>query len=360
MGSDASRHRHPMSDPAPHLLIEERLAWLDAELDAILRGRPAVQRLYDFARYHLGWLDESLRPVSPEQRRRFGGKRLRGVLCFLAGEAVGGVPERLAPAAAAIELIHNFSLVHDDIEDGDAERRHRPTVWKLWGIPHAINCGSHLQAMVNVATLRLAERDVPPATVVAVLRTITDAIVRMTEGQHLDMAAQDGESASLAEYFEMTAGKTGALIEAALRVGAIVGGAAPDRIEALGRFGLAFGIAFQARDDFLGIWGEPEVTGKPVGSDIERGKRSLPIVYALATLAAGSPEGERLRSALRARDVPAVLTLLERIGGRSFVDSIVAARTEEALAALATADLSDNPCGRAIAAIAREALARTH
>src|SRR4051794_39047109 len=190
--------------PAIAAVIDERIGWVDAEMEATL-GSAGVLPLYEMARYHLGWRDEALHTVDEAARRRHGGKRLRGVLCLLACEAVGGSGLDAAPAGAAIELIHNFSLVHDDIEDSDEERRHRPTVWKLWGVPHAINVGSSMQAMVNVAALRLSAH-FPPAAALATLDTLTRAIVRMTEGQYLDMAAQDAREMSLDDYFRMTGG----------------------------------------------------------------------------------------------------------------------------------------------------------
>lgn len=341
--------------PAIAALIEERIQWVDAEIEAALSSTTDLP-LYRMARYHLGWCDERLQPTGAAGRRRYGGKRLRGVLCVLACEATGGAPAAAAPAGAAIELIHNFSLVHDDIEDNDAERRHRPTVWKLWGVPHAINVGSSMQAMVNVSALRLAGQS-PPAAVLEALATLTRAIVRMTEGQYLDMAAQDAHEMSLDQYFRMTGGKTAALVEAALRVGALLGTPDARRVDALARFGEAFGLAFQARDDFLGIWGEPELTGKPVGSDILQGKRSLPIVHALEKAAAGTAAGQALRQALEARDVPAVLEALERLGTRAFVAEAVDRQTHAALQALGEASVS-GPQAAALRAIAEYALGR--
>jgi geranylgeranyl diphosphate synthase type I len=346
--------RSPIT-PAVAARIDERVGWLDDEIEAALAAGADLP-LYRMACYHLGWRDERLEPVDEAARRRHGGKRLRGVLCLLACEAVGGEGRRAAPAGAAVELIHNFSLVHDDIEDGDAERRHRPTVWKLWGVPHAINVGSSMQAMVNVAALRLA-REFPADTTLAALETLTSAIVQMTEGQYLDMAAQDARELSLDGYFQMTGGKTAALVEAALRVGARLGTADPQRIDWLAGFGLAFGLAFQARDDYLGIWGEPARTGKPVGSDILQGKRSLPVVHGLARAAAGSPEGQQLRVALRERDVIAVLAALEQTGTRDFVRTSVDHHTQAALRALAAAQVT-GPSAEAIRAIAEFALGR--
>jgi geranylgeranyl diphosphate synthase type I len=336
-------------------LIDERIAWVDQELEASL-GSAADIPLYEMARYHLGWRDEQLRPMDEAARRRHGGKRLRGVLCLLSCEAVGGPGEAAAPAGAAVELIHNFSLVHDDIEDSDAERRHRPTVWKLWGIPHAINVGSSMQAMVNVAALRL-DGLFTPDIVVKALRTITDAIVRMTEGQYLDMAAEDAREMTLTQYFRMTCGKTAALVEAALAVGAQLGSGDETRVRSLAEFGLQFGLAFQARDDFLGIWGEPSRTGKPVGSDILQGKRSLPIVHALETYPPESKAGARLRAALAARDVSSVLEVLEQSGTSSFAEETVDRHTRAALEALERARAMA-PYGDALNAIAQYALGR--
>jgi geranylgeranyl diphosphate synthase type I len=340
--------------PASAALIEERIAWLDAEMEAALASASPDLDLYRWARYHLGWLDQELVPMSQADRRRHGGKRLRGVLTVLACEAVGGAGRPAAPAGAAIEFIHNFSLVHDDVEDNDEERRHRPTVWKLWGIPHAINVGSNMQAMVDASVLRLA-RDHPAEAVVRVFEVITRAIILMTEGQYLDMAAQDAEAMSEEAYFRMTGGKTAALVEAALRSGALLGTGDEGRVEALAHFGRSFGLAFQCRDDYLGVWGEPALTGKPVGSDILQGKRSLPVVHALAE--ATGPAGQRLRGALAARDVDAVLGVLDELRTADWVRARVEEHTGAALDALRGASV-EGPHGEAIGEIARYALGR--
>ncbi|HEU4754987.1 MAG TPA: polyprenyl synthetase family protein [Armatimonadota bacterium] len=337
-------------------LIEERISWLDAEMEGALASASPDLDLYRWARYHLGWLDERLVPFSDADRRKHGGKRLRGVLSILACEAVGGEGRASAPAGAAIEFIHNFSLVHDDVEDNDEERRHRPTVWKLWGIPHAINAGSNMQAMVDVAALRLAGR-YPAETVLRVMSAVTRAIVLMTEGQYLDMAAQDAAEMSEEAYFRMTGGKTAALIEGGLRVGALLGTSDEARVEALAQFGRSFGLAFQCRDDYLGIWGDPALTGKPVGSDIEQGKRSLPVVHALAQAGAAAETGRRLRAALAARDVPAVLAILEDLETAGWVRARVEEHTRAAVDALDRAGV-ENPHGRAIREIAQYALGR--
>lgn len=337
-------------------LIDERISWLDREMEAALASASPDLDLYRWARYHLGWLDESLERLGDAERRRHGGKRLRGVLTILSCDAVGGGGEAAVAAGAAIEFIHNFSLVHDDVEDNDEERRHRPTVWKLWGVPQAINVGSSMQAMVDVAVLRLSTHH-SPEKVVRALQVVTGAIVLMTEGQYLDMAAQDAAELSLADYYRMTGGKTAALIEAGLRAGALLGTADEARIEAMAEFGRHFGLAFQCRDDFLGIWGEPAVTGKPVGSDIIQGKRSLPVVHALVTARPNSADGRRLREALAARDVPGALGVFETIGTAGFCTARVTEHTSAALAALDRAGVS-GVYGDAVREIAGYALGR--
>jgi geranylgeranyl diphosphate synthase, type I len=247
--------------PQSAALIDERIAWLDEEIEAALSTFSSDLALYDWERYHLGWRDEQLRAMGEADRRKHGGKRLRGVLTILACEAVEGPGRAAAAAGAAIELIHNFSLVHDDVEDNDEARRHRPTVWKLWGIPHAINVGSNMQALVDTALLRLAAH-FPAERLVQAFRTVNRAVILMTEGQYLDMAAQDAHEMPLAEYFRMTGGKTAALIEGAMETGALLGTRDAGRIEHLAQFGRSFGLAFQCRDDYLGMWGEPETTGR--------------------------------------------------------------------------------------------------
>jgi geranylgeranyl diphosphate synthase type I len=341
-----------MRDPVA--LINERMGWVDDELRAVLPHVPGETAVYAMLRYHLGWTDAAGQAVEPAAQRRFGGKRLRGVLAILACEACGGDGRRAVPAAAAVELIHNFSLIHDDIEDSDEERRHRPTLWRLWGVPQAINAGSNMQALVTRTALRLAERGVAPPAVLDAVRRLTDAIVLMTEGQCLDIAFQDQAGVDAAGYFAMTERKTAALLAAALECGAALApGAGAASVQLMHHFGRAFGLAFQARDDYLGVWGDPVLTGKPVGSDIERGKRSLPVVLALGR----SPEPQGLLQQLEARNTMAVMSALEALDIRCEVEAIVARLTAEALCSLE--ELGDGgDAGHTLAAIARTALGR--
>src|SRR5713226_1058788 len=171
--------------------IEARIQWVEDEMGAVLASRPAGVALYGMQRYHLGWVSDGFEPLPPDEARRYGGKKLRGVLCLLASEAAGGAPGTAVPAAAAAEFIHNFSLIHDDLEDEDPERRHRPTVWRLWGVSQAVNAGSNMQALVNEAALRLNGSSAPCQAVLTIVRRLTHAMLAMTEGQALDLAWQD-------------------------------------------------------------------------------------------------------------------------------------------------------------------------
>jgi geranylgeranyl diphosphate synthase type I len=205
-----------------------------------------------------------------------GGKLLRPSLVLFSCEALGGKPEKALPLACALELIHNFSLVHDDIQDGDEFRRGRPTAWKVFGLGQAINSGD---ALLVLALETALSADLPDETKVLAQKALLSATLRMIEGQVLDLSAE-GKPLSVEGYLEMARRKTGALLGCALELGALAGGR-PDLRELSLALGEELGLAFQIRDDILGIWGDPGKTGKPVGSDLLRKKRSFPVSFAL-------------------------------------------------------------------------------
>jgi geranylgeranyl diphosphate synthase type I len=304
---------------------------IEVEMRAVLAAEEAaVAAHYGMMHYHMGWVNAHFEPETLPS-----GKRLRPLLCLMACAEVGGDPAQAVPAAAAVEILHNFSLVHDDIEDGDETRRHRPTVWKLWGVPQAINAGDAMFALSFAAMQRLAERGVPAATTLAALRTFTDMCVALTEGQHLDMSFETRTAVTVDEYLRMIQGKTAALIGASVAIGGLVGGANPGRGDALRRFGQSIGLAFQIQDDMLGIWGDPAVTGKAAGNDILRRKKSLPLLHALNDPAAGAALSVLLaKPELGAADLPAALELLAAAGSKAYATELMERYYAAGLAAL--------------------------
>jgi geranylgeranyl diphosphate synthase type I len=262
--------------------------------------------IYEMLRYHLG-LDGSGGAT---------GKGLRPTLCLHVCDAMGGAWADAMPAAVSLELIHNFSLIHDDIQDQDRVRHNRATVWTKWGIPQAINAGD---AMFTLATLNLRElqRHFDAAVVVEAVSLLHEATREMIEGQYLDVRYEDVPAISLEQYLGMIACKTGALIRASIELGALLAGASEEERARCRAFGESMGRLFQVCDDMLGVWGLSEVTGKPVGADIERKKKSLPIVVALST--AGPEVKARLEDiyaqpSLSEGDVETVLALFEQSG----------------------------------------------
>lgn len=246
--------------------------------------------VYDLVAYHLGWVDADGHPVQAP-----GGKLVRPLLCLAAARGYGD--ERAAlDAAVAIELLHAFSLVHDDIEDGDTERRHRPTLWALRGVPLAINAGDSLFALAYRVLIDAVAR-LPASEGLLALRLFAEAALGMIEGQHQDLEFEARPSVTLGEYLRMTSGKTGALIGASLALGGVFGGAPERDVSVLRDAGVAIGVAFQAVDDALGAWGDARRTGKGVGNDLARGKKSLPVVLNALLETDGRDGSAALRSA---------------------------------------------------------------
>lgn len=244
---------------------------------ALRRAVPeASNQFWRMVHYHLGWCDADGGSVDSS-----GGKQIRPLLVLLAAEAAGGDYRRALSLAAGVELVHNFSLVHDDVQDRSEERRHRPTVWKLWGEAQAINVGDGLHVLANQSIAGASSSGLSEESVLAAMQIFNDASLRLCEGQYLDMDFQDREDVSTDDYLEMIRGKTAALIGASLALGAIAGGA-PDRTSRLAlQAGVDLGIAFQVQDDVLGMWGTFERTGKPTDGDIIARKKTYPVVYAL-------------------------------------------------------------------------------
>ncbi|MCE2524636.1 MAG: polyprenyl synthetase family protein [Acidimicrobiia bacterium] len=261
-------------------------------------------------RYHFGWTDAQGVALGNSG----GGKGVRSTLAVLSAEAVGAASEVAIPGGVAVELIHNYSLIHDDIVDDDAERRHRPTVWKVYGTDHAIIVGDAVMALAFEALLDGAT---PPRAAAAA--DLARATAAMIAGQSLDMSLDGRDNVSVADCWDMISLKTGALLAHASAVGAILAGAPAQTVAGLRRFGDELGRGFQAVDDLLGIWGEPAVTGKPAGNDLRERKRSLPVTVALSSNSAAAAELADLyrRDHLEEADIARAAVLVEEVGGRA-------------------------------------------
>ena len=235
--------------------------------------------IYDMARYALGWLDQAGGPADAS------GKGARAALAMLGAEAITDNPARLARAragAAAVELVHNFSLVHDDVQDGDLERRGRPTVWSIWGVAQAINTGDLMRELADAALRRALLHGAAAEAALDAIRRLNRATMLMIEGQYLDLAFEQRLDVEVEEYLAMVERKTGAMMGVSLAIGATLAGASTEQADTLDRAGRRLGRCFQMRDDWLGIWADPQALGKPTDADIRRRKKSFPILYALS------------------------------------------------------------------------------
>jgi len=251
-------------------------------------GDAIKKKLVDSAKPVDAFINEILTPRKPEvlydASRHLvlsGGKRLRPFLTLKACEAVGGNPKDAIPFAAALEILHNFTLIHDDVMDNDSVRRGRSTVHIMWGIPIAICAGDLLFAKVFEAMTVYAPKNMNAKRVNLCITKATEATIELCEGQVLDVSFPNTSDVSEEDYIAMVGGKTGALFKACAEVGAVVGGGKTRQVKAFGKFAWNAGIAFQLMDDYLGIIGDEKIMGKPVGSDIREGKKTLVMIHAL-------------------------------------------------------------------------------
>ncbi|MCS7477234.1 family 2 encapsulin nanocompartment cargo protein polyprenyl transferase [Umezawaea endophytica] len=338
--------------PPEFRTAEDVTRWCHAVVGAALRAEvdlmPTSMRL--IAGYHFGWVDER---GDPDVGRP--GKAVRPSLVVLAAKAVGGSPEAAVPAAVAVELVHNFSLLHDDVMDRDPVRRHRPTAWAVFGEAPAILVGDALLAMAPRA---LARGTTPNAATAS--EWLTGAVLDLCEGQHADLAFETRTDVGLDECVRMAEGKTGALLGLSCSLGALVGGATPERAGRLRAFGRHLGLAYQLVDDLLAVWGDPEVTGKPVGADLVSRKKSLLVVAALASDTPAAAELADLYSRDRAPDrdeVPRVTALIERTGAREWARSRAVQEMTEAAGHLEAADC-DPATSETLLEVARKIIGR--
>jgi len=330
--------------------LNAMLADTEAEILRVVGPRDdATAGVYEMIRYHLG-LDGSAGPR---------GKRMRPLLGLLAYASIAGDHHAALPGAAAVELGHNFSLVHDDIEDGDVERRHRATLWAIHGVPQAINTGDLIFSLSRVALHRLSDLGFSDKRVLRLMRLYDETCVALCEGQYIDIAtsAQD-EPMTVELYFDMIGRKTAALIAASIEAGALLATEDDEVIARYRRFGWSLGLAFQLNDDLLGIWGEEQKTGK-VPTDVVRHKKTLPVLYAFEH--ATPADRERLTT-LHAQPDPSdaevteIVAIFERAGAQAFTRSEARRHRDEALAELDGLAVVDPAAREKLAGIMRSVI----
>ena len=300
-----------------------------AELRKIIDSCPSV--LGSMLRYHMGWQDEQGHLCNRES-----GKFIRSTLCLLSCEAVGGDTSQVIPAAAAIELIHNFSLIHDDIEDASYERHHRPTVWKLWGQSQAINAGDAMLTLAYSGLLRLKEKGIADEKITNCAEMLSLACLELCEGQYLDVEYEDRLDITVEDYLDMAAKKTAALFAVSTSLGAYLGSQDSGLVDSFHLFGRELGIAYQICDDILGTWGTEEAIGKSV-TDISQRKKTLPVVYGLRNSRGRAREKlAKLYSqkSVKGDDVAEVRGILDHSGARSYAENLADQYYHEALAHL--------------------------
>lgn len=322
---------------------------IEEELQRVLSqaNGEGLEGLHHMLAYHLGWEGQG----AGEEAR---GKRIRPLLLLLACAAAGGQWQRALPAAAAVELVHNFSLIHDDIEDNSPLRRGRATVWSIWGVPQAINAGDAMFTLANLAMLRLQDACSAPLAIQA-LQVIQDTSLDLTQGQYLDLAYESRGDLTLDAYWPMVKGKTAALLAACTEIGALVAGVSSERRTAYRQFGSSLGLAFQVQDDLLGIWGDVAFTGKSAQSDLLSGKKSLPVLYGLSRQ---GPFAERWsRGEITPEELPALAAQLEREGARDYTQATANTLTGQSLHALEAAE-PQGEAGEALVDLAHRLLRR--
>jgi geranylgeranyl diphosphate synthase type I len=297
----------------------------DLRLISEMLRKGSSSELFEMAAHHFGWEEDG----GP-------GKGVRPLLCLLSNAASGGDWATSVPAATAIELIHNFSLIHDDIEDGSDLRRHRPTIWKLWGLPQAVNAGDALFALAGLSSYRLLEFGYDASIVLRVQQLLDESCLVLTKGQYLDLSFDVHEPNVLDRYLEMIRSKTASLVAVSAAIGALSAGASNVTITAYKTFGHHLGMAFQILDDVLGTWGSEDNLGKPVGADVETRKPSYPPMYALHI----NPDFGRLWSNEETGN-DEIMAALDESGARDAAHDAAAEQTSLAFDSLTSATPSE-------------------
>ena len=338
-----------MNSDLIYRLSQEYLPVLEEELRFIVMDSTTSTELVgQMLHYHMGW-DDSV------QYDGVSGKRIRPLLTLLCAQAVGGHWRNAIVIAAAVELIHNFSLIHDDIQDRSRLRRGRPTVWSLWGTEQAINAGDALFAHAHLVVQK--DDVLSPESKLDALRLIDETCLSLTEGQAADLEFEKKNKIELGAYMSMVEGKTASLIATSTELGVLVAGASEEQRMHYRDFGYALGIAYQVRDDFLGVWGKSSTTGKPTGDDFRARKKTLPIILGLersdelCALYKQAPQSDA--------ELGTVIILLEETGVLEEVANIELDKVEIALGKLSNA-CPKGAAGEALVSLTRQLLGREH
>ncbi len=319
-----------MQDPLQSLATV-MIPAVEQEMRQVLEiGGERIDPFYGMMHYHMGWVDHKFERLSAQS-----GKRIRPLLCLSVTQAAGGEWPTAVPGAASIELLHNFTLIHDDIQDASPTRRGRATLWKIWGANQAINSGDAMFALAHIAMSRLLEQGVPGETVVTCLRRLDETCVVLTIGQYADMSFENQTAVTVDEYLSMIDGKTAALLAYSAELGARVAGCQTDVINHYAAFGRDLGLAFQVRDDILGIWGDESLIGKSAATDIVTRKKSLPVLFGLSQ----SAELRELytQDASDELFVKHVIQILDNVKAREFAKNYEERHAQSALDHLAAA-----------------------
>lgn len=311
-------------------LIEAELKTMTASLE------PDPGMLSLMVKYHMGWVDEDGKEINSER-----GKRIRPVLCLLAAEAAGGEMGKALPAAVSLELVHNFSLLHDDIEDRSIARRGRKTVWAIWGENQAINTGDAMMALAFKSIVKLGKDVVDESTQVRLISLLSRTCLDLTHGQHLDMLFETRDIISPDAYLEMIDGKTSAMLSASASMGGISAGADSETIEKMAMFGRYLGLAFQLQDDILDIWGDPSVTGKERAVDIRQRKKTYPVILGLKRNAALHQYYDH-KNELSDAEVSDIISLLDASDAHHDTELLVTEYSEKALECLQDTSLIED------------------
>lgn len=299
------------------------------ELEKVIDRCPPA--LGNILRYHMGWQDEYGHRCGRES-----GKFIRSTLCLLSCRAVGGNTLQAIPAAAAIELIHNFSLIHDDIEDASYERHHRPTAWRLWGQSQAINAGDAMFTLAYLALVRLKEKGIAGKSTVHCAELLSRACLELCGGQYLDIEYENRLDITVEDYIDMAARKTATLFAVSTSLGAYLGGGNRELVDLFSLFGRALGIAFQIHDDILGIWGARETVGKSA-DDICQKKKTLPVAYGLQSSKGAARERLRKlysKESIEGEDVRKVTKILDDLNARNYAENMARQYHRKAMAHL--------------------------